>query len=137
VATCLLGLTLTAALCGGVRMLESWRAEAEFTQRASVRVAAVTRAFAEAVDAARAAGLLFRASHRITRDEFDTFALPLVANHGYLKAIVFQRFVSAAERPAFEAERRAFWPDFQIRERVPGSANALVRAGERPPVSGQ
>jgi len=132
VATCLLGLTLTAALCGGVRMLESWRAEAEFTQRASVRVAAVTRAFAEAVDAARAAGLLFRASHRITRDEFDTFALPLVANHGYLKAIVFQRFVSAAERPAFEAERRAFWPDFQIRERVPGSANALVRAGERP-----
>jgi len=132
VATCVLGLTLTGALCGGVRMLESRRADAEFAQRAGVRVAAVTRAFAEAVDAARAASLLFRASHRITRDEFDAFALPLVANHGYLKAIVFQRFVSAAERPAFEAERRAFWPDFQIRERAPGDGVSLIRAGERP-----
>ena len=131
-ATCLLGLMLTAALCGVVRTLEAERVDAEFTQRAGVRVAAVTRAFAEAVDAARAASLLFRASHRITRDEFDTFALPLVAHHGYLKAIVFQRFVSAAERPAFEAERRASWPNFQIRERAPGSDAVLVRAGERP-----
>jgi diguanylate cyclase (GGDEF)-like protein/PAS domain S-box-containing protein len=140
VVTCLLGLMLTAALCGVVRTLETERANAEFAQRAGVRVAAVTRAFADAVDAARAVNLFFRASHHISREEFDAFALPLVANHGYLKAIVFQRFVSAAGRPAFEAERRAFWPDFQIRERaaggvagsVAGSAAGLVRAGERP-----
>jgi len=132
VATCLLGLMLTGALCGLVHTLESRRADAEFAQRASVRVAAVTRAFSEAVDAARAANLLFHASQHITREEFDAFALPLVANHGYLKAIVFQRFVSAAERPAFEAQRRAFWPDFQIRERAQGGGAALVRAGERP-----
>jgi len=140
VVTCLLGLMLTAALCGVVRTLETERANAEFAQRAGVRVAAVTQAFSKAVDAARAVNLFFRASHHISREEFDAFALPLVANHGYLKAIVFQRFVSAAERPAFEAERRAFWPDFQIRERVAGgaaggadgSAAGLVRAGERP-----
>jgi len=136
VVTCLLGLMLTAALCGVVRTLETERANAEFAQRAGVRVAAVKQAFAGAVDAARAVNLFFRASHHISREEFDAFALPLVANHGYLKAIVFQRFVSAAERPAFEAERRAFWPAFQIRERAAGgatdSAATLVRAGERP-----
>jgi diguanylate cyclase (GGDEF)-like protein/PAS domain S-box-containing protein len=132
VLTCLLGLMLTAALCGVVRTLETERANAEFAQRASVRVAAVTQAFADAVDAARAVNLFFRASRNISREEFDAFALSLVANHGYLKAIVFQRFVSAAERPAFEAERRAFWPNFQIRERAADSATGLVRAGERP-----
>ena len=136
VVTCLLGLMLTAALCGVVRTLETERANAEFAQRAGVRVAAVAQAFGEAVDAARAVNLFFRASQHISREEFDAFALPLVANHGYLKAIVFQRFVSAAGRPAFEAERRAFWPDFQIRERAAGGAAGgvagLVRAGERP-----
>ena len=132
VVTCLLGLMLTAALCGVVRTLETERADAEFAQRAGVRVAAVSQAFADAVDAARAVNLFFRASHHISREEFDAFALPLVANHGYLKAIVFQRFVSATERPAFEAGRRAFWPGFEIRERAPGGAAGLVRAGERP-----
>ena len=132
VLTCLLGLMLTAALCGVVRTLETERVNAEFAQRSGVRVAAVTQAFAGAVDAARAVNLFFRASRHISREEFDAFALPLVANHGYLKAIVFQRFVSAAERPAFEAERRAFWPNFQIRERAAGGAAGLVRAGERP-----
>jgi diguanylate cyclase (GGDEF)-like protein/PAS domain S-box-containing protein len=131
VGTCLLGLTLTAALCGVVRTIEYERAEAEFTQRAGVRVAAVTRAFSEATDAARAVNLFFRASANITREQFDAFALPLVARHGYLQALVFQRFVSAAERPAFEAERAAFWPDFQIRERAPPGQRGLVRAGAR------
>jgi diguanylate cyclase (GGDEF)-like protein/PAS domain S-box-containing protein len=130
VGTCLLGLALTAALCGGVRMMEHERAEAEFIQRAGVRVAAVTRAFSDATDVARAVNLFFRASDNITREQFDAFALPLVMSHGYLQALVFQRFVSAAERPAFEAERAAFWPDFQIRERAPGG-RGLVRAGER------
>ena len=126
--TCVLGLTLTMLLCGAVRTIEYERTEAEFTQRAEVRVAAVTRAFADATDAARAVNLLFRASSSITREEFDAFAQPLVARHGYLQALVFHRFVSSVERPAFEAERRAFWPGFEIRER---SGSTLVRAGLR------
>ena len=128
VGVCLLGMLLTSLLCGAVRKMEYDRAAAEFIQRAEVRVAAVTRAFAEATDAARAVNLLFRASAEVSRDDFDAFAQPLVARHGYLQALVFHRFVSAAERPAFEAERRRFWPDFEIRER--GRAG-LVRAGQR------
>ncbi|MGF6272445.1 diguanylate cyclase (GGDEF)-like protein/PAS domain S-box-containing protein [Massilia sp. UYP11] len=129
--TCLLGLVLTSLLCGVVRKVEVDRAQAEFHQRAVVRVAAVTRAFAEATDAARAVNLFFRASSNVTRAEFDAFAQPLVARHGYLQALVWQRFVSQGERAAFEAERRAFWPGFEIRERVRTGAPALVRAGVR------
>ena len=129
--TCLLGLLLTSLLCGAVRKIEYDRAQAEFDQRAVVRVAAVTRAFAEATDAARAVNLFFRASNEITRAEFDSFAQPLVARHGYLQALVFQRFVGRAERAAFESARAAFWPGFAIRQRVRTGEAALVRASER------
>ncbi|WP_273028754.1 bifunctional diguanylate cyclase/phosphodiesterase [Massilia timonae] len=131
IGTCLLGLVLTSLLCGTVRKMEYDRAHAEFDQRAVVRVAAVTRAFAEATDAARAVNLFFRASTEITREEFDAFAQPLVARHGYLQAMIFQRFVGDAERAAFEAQRRAFWPGFEIRERVKTAGPALTRAGMR------
>jgi len=129
--TCLLGLVLTSLLCGAVRKMEYDRAQAEFDQRAVVRVAAVTRAFAEATDAARAVNLFFRASNDITRAEFDAFAQPLVARHGYMQAMTFQRFVGDDERAAFEASRRAFWPGFEIRERVKTGEPALTRAGVR------
>ncbi|WP_137173893.1 EAL domain-containing protein [Massilia sp. HP4] len=129
--TCLLGLLLTSLLCGAVRKMEFDRTQAEFDQRAVVRVAAVTRAFAEATDAARAVNLFFRASEDITRAEFDSFAQPLVARHGYLQALVFQRFVGQAGRAAFEAQRGAFWPGFEIRERVRSGASGLRRAGVR------
>lgn len=129
--TCLLGLLLTSLLCGAVRKIEFDRTQAEFDQRAVVRVAAVTRAFAEATDAARAVNLFFRASNEITREEFDAFAQPLVARHGYLQALVYQRFVGQAERAAFEARRGAFWPGFEIRERLRTGEPGLKRAGER------
>jgi diguanylate cyclase (GGDEF)-like protein/PAS domain S-box-containing protein len=119
IGICLLGLLLTSLLCGAIRKMEYDRTEAEFTQRAEVRVAAVTRAFAEANDAARAVNLLFRASGDISRAEFEAFAQPLVARHGYLQALVFQRFVRRDERAAFEASRRKIWPGFEIRERGP------------------
>lgn len=129
--TCLLGLLLTSLLCGAVRKIEFDRTQAEFNQRAVVLVAAVTRAFAEATDAARAVNLFFRASNEITREEFDAFAQPLVARHGYLQALVFQRFVGQAGRAAFEARRGAFWPGFEIRERVRSGVPGLRRAGVR------
>jgi len=130
-ATGLLGLTLTAVLSGVVRTMEYERASAEFAQRAAVRVAAVTRAFGDATEAARALNLFFRSSQDITRAEFDSFALPLVARHDYLQALVYSRFVERAGRAAFEAERQRFWPGFEIRERAPDGGFHLVRAYER------
>jgi len=130
VGACVLGLTLTAVLGGAVRSIEHERARAEFSQRAAVRVAGVTRAFDEATESLRAVNLFFRASTSVTRAEFDAFASPLVARHDYLQALVFHRLVLDAERAAFEAERASTWPGFVIRERGPGGVG-LVRAGRR------
>ncbi|MDN4039405.1 EAL domain-containing protein [Massilia sp. YIM B02443] len=128
-ATCALGLALTALLCGAVRTMEADRTRAEFAQRTAVRVAGVTRAFGEATESLRAVNLFLRASKNVTRAEFDAFAAPLAARHDYLLALAFHRFVSDAERPAFEAERARDWPGFAIRER--GPAGPLVRAARR------
>ncbi|RZA31519.1 MAG: EAL domain-containing protein [Lysobacteraceae bacterium] len=130
VATLLAGFALTAVLFGVARELEADSARADFEQRAAMRTAAVTRAFADAVHDLRALNLLFAAGGgEVSRASFDAFAQPLAAGDSYVKALEYQRFVSAAERPAFEAERRAFWPGFAIRERNP--AGQLVPAGRR------
>ena len=138
VATFVLGLALTVVLCAGLRQAEAERTQADFTQRAAVRAAAVTRAFDEATDALRATNLFFQVSAQqagaqhgeVSRAQFDAFAQPLIRRHGYLQALEYQRFVSAAERAAFEAERARLWPGFAIRERAPSGAG-LVRAGGR------
>ena len=118
VATLLAGFALTATLFGVARGLEQESARADFDQRTAVRTAAVTRAFADAVHDMRALNLLFTAGGgQVSRDAFDAFAQPLAAEDSYLRALEFQRFVSRAERPAFEAARRRFWPGFTITER--------------------
>ena len=66
------------------------------------------RAFANAVHDLHALNLLFVAGGgAVSRDAFDAFAQPLAASDGFVKALEYQRFVSAADRAAFEAERRA------------------------------
>jgi diguanylate cyclase (GGDEF)-like protein/PAS domain S-box-containing protein len=129
-ATCALGLALTALLCGAVRTMEADRTRAEFAQRTALRVAGVTRAFDEATETLRAVNLFMRASDNVSRDEFEAFAAPLAARHDYLLALSFHRFVSDAERPAFEAERARGWPGFEIRQRAAGGGTE--RAPRRP-----
>ncbi|MEX5746018.1 EAL domain-containing protein [Massilia sp. X63] len=131
VATFLAGLALTAVLFGVARSLEADSARADFEQRVAVRAAAVTRAFADALHDLHALNLLFKAGGgEVSRDAFDAFAQPLASGNGYLAGLEYHRFVAAAERPAFEAARRRFWPDFAIRER--GPAGELVPAAARP-----
>ncbi|VXB77502.1 EAL domain-containing protein [Massilia sp. 9I] len=130
VATSLAGFALTAVLFGVARQLEAESARADFEQGAAVRSAAITRAFGNAVHDLRSLNLLFAAGKgEVSRDAFDAFAQPLGAGNGYLTALEYQRFVSAAERPAFEAARKRFWPGFTILER---SRGALAPAGPRP-----
>ncbi|MFN3791760.1 EAL domain-containing protein [Massilia sp.] len=118
-ATLLAGFALTASLFGVARELEAEGARADLEQRAAVRAAAVMRAFADAMHDLRALNLLFVASGgTVSRDAFDAFAQPLAAGGGYVKALEYQRFVSLAERPAYEAAQRRFWLDFTITERT-------------------
>jgi len=126
--TLLAGAALTALLYASVHGLESERARSEFRQRAQNRFAVITDAFAEASSALRSLNLLFVASQEVRPDEFEAFARPLLADNRYLQALVFHRLVSAAERNAFETQRRRHWPGFQIRERGNGG---LKPAGRR------
>jgi len=133
VLTLLAGLGLTAILVIGMVDGERERARSEFLQRAEIRNATVTRSFGDALDVLQAANALFASVGLATRDEFGAFARPLLANHPYLKAVVFHRMVANAERTAFEAENRRFRPDFAIRERhVEGNTLTLVNAAPRP-----
>ena len=127
-ATLLAGLVVTAILYASIHSLERERASVDFDQRADTYFAAVAGSFGEAISAMRALNLLFVATDDVRRDEFEAFARPLLEQNHYLQALVFHRFVNAAERPRFEAERRRYWPGFEIRERVNGT---LRRAGSR------
>ncbi|MCA1857600.1 EAL domain-containing protein [Massilia oculi] len=130
VATSLAGFALTAILFGVARQMEGEGARAEFEQRTAVRMAAVTRAFDDAVRDLRALNLLFAANGgTITRASFDAFARPLAARNAYLLALEYQRFITHAQRPAFEAAQRRLWPDYALRERLP--SGTLVTAGVR------
>jgi len=123
------GLLVTFVLFGVLRHAEQARSEYEFTRRVEARVSAVSNSFGEAVEAMRAVNLLMRSTGGVPDATFEQFALPLIELHPYLQALVVHRLVEAAERPAYEARRRALWPGFEIRQR---SGKGFVRAAERP-----
>ena len=127
--TLLSGLIVTSVLAVGIFRLEHETENFNFEQRAEARIAAVTRSFSDAMDALYTVNLLFAASNDVTRDEFDSFALPLTARYPYVQALVFQRFVAGDQRAAFEANRRTVFPTFQITERGhAGLTEAAARA---------
>lgn len=69
VACFLVGRALTAVLFGVARDLEADRARAGFEQRTGIPIAAVSRAFADAVSDLRSLNLLFAASGgQVSRD---------------------------------------------------------------------
>jgi diguanylate cyclase (GGDEF)-like protein/PAS domain S-box-containing protein len=134
VLTLLAGLALTGVLVVDMRAADEARARSEFLQRAEIRAATVTSSFGDAVDVLRATNALFASVGPVERTQFGAFAGPLLASHPYLQAVVFHRFVDDAGRVAFEAERRRFWPPFEITERGPdgaGTGSTLVRAAHR------
>lgn len=129
IVTLLAGGAVTAALFAGVRNAELERARAEFLQRAEVRTAAVTRSFGDAADVLLATNALFASVGEVGREQFRAFVRPLLASHPYLRSVVYHRIVGHDARAAFEAARRADFPDFAIQER---RGNTLVPATDRP-----
>jgi diguanylate cyclase (GGDEF)-like protein/PAS domain S-box-containing protein len=125
----LFGLVLSFALAAGIRDLEYQKIQLDFEQRATARIAAITRSFEEADNVLFSLNLLFAKTNNVTRREFDGFAQSLIDRNPYIQALVFHRVVRSDERAVFEAERRRIYPGFQITER----AGARVRrAGDRP-----
>jgi diguanylate cyclase (GGDEF)-like protein/PAS domain S-box-containing protein len=128
VVTVVVGLLVTAVLFLTTRALETERSRSEFEQVATSRLASIEDSFDQVTDAVRAINLLFVVNEHVSRRQFATYAKGIRAASPYLQALVFHRFVSGAERAAFEAERRRIWPDFEIVQRGTGG---LVRAPPR------
>jgi diguanylate cyclase (GGDEF)-like protein/PAS domain S-box-containing protein len=128
VLTLLAGLGVTALLFVDARKAEQERARAEFTQRAGTRAAAVVRSFREALQVLRATNALFASVGELSRAQFAAFTRPLLSDHPYIQAVVWQRVLDDGARRAYEAAQSRARPGFRIVERYNGG---LVPAAER------
>jgi diguanylate cyclase (GGDEF)-like protein/PAS domain S-box-containing protein len=128
VLTLLAGLGITTLLFVDARKAEQERARAEFTQRAGTRAAAVIRSFREALQVLRATNALFVSVGEVSRAQFQAFTRPLLSDHPYIQAVVWQRALQGGARRAYEAAQLRSRPGFRIVERNNGG---LVPAAER------
>jgi diguanylate cyclase (GGDEF)-like protein/PAS domain S-box-containing protein len=112
-----LGMIVTVLLFARVYRLETERQNVEFARRADVRVRVFNQSVAESVAGLRSINQLFAiSSTSISAAQFRQIALPLLAEHPYVRNFVFHRYVTDAERPGFEAEMRSTYPGFTIRQ---------------------
>ncbi|NHZ35553.1 bifunctional diguanylate cyclase/phosphodiesterase [Massilia rubra] len=114
----LVGLCLTALLFASVRRIESHARTRAFQQDASLRINAVSDGLADAIEQLMVVNQLFNTVGVISREQFHTFTAPLLARYPELHGLSFQRLVSDAGRPAYEAAMRRREPGFSITEYV-------------------
>lgn len=127
-STLLIGLLISALLFTAVRRLEHDKVDIDFQQQAKVRVAAVQNGLDSSLRVLTDINQLFTTFGTISREQFASFSIPLLARNPYIQAFNFHRFVSNQERPKYEAAMRAYYPGFTITEVVDGKR---VPANER------
>lgn len=115
-----IGLACTTALFAGLRRLEHDKADLDFQQRANARVLTVQQHMEETVQVLKMLNQLFATVEPVSRGQFRQFTAPLLRRHPYLQAFNFHRFISADERPAYEAQMRRLYPDFTVNQLVRG-----------------
>lgn len=109
-----LGVLISALLFTAVRRLEHDKVDIDFQQQAKVRVAAIQNGIDSSINVLRDVNQLFIAFNTVSREQFQSFAEPLLANHPYIQALNFHRYISAQERPQYEAAMQARFPGFTI-----------------------
>ena len=125
----LCGFGLTAVLFAGVSELERDRLELTFQQQVHGRVSALREGIGNAITGLEAINLLFSSRAQVGREEFHHFAGPLLAQRPYVLSASYIRFITDAERPAFEAALQKVAPGAVIREMRDGEP---VPAAHRP-----
>ncbi|GGX92631.1 bifunctional diguanylate cyclase/phosphodiesterase [Pseudoduganella dura] len=131
----LCGLGLTGLLFTGISRLEQDRIVLTFTQRAHVRVFALSEGINNVIDSLRSVNQLFASKPAVTRDEFHRFVVPLTTRYPFVVGISYLRFIDDAERDAFEAGLRQVLPGAQVTElrngrTVPAARRARYRVIE-------
>jgi diguanylate cyclase (GGDEF)-like protein/PAS domain S-box-containing protein len=118
--TLLLGLLATSVLFIRISALESNKLKLEFERHAEQRIAAVERGMHEAEDVLIIVNQLFSTMGTFSREHFQSFARALLKRHPHIRALSYQRIVSARDRANFEANMRKQYPGFTITELVDG-----------------
>ena len=121
-----LSVAAIVALAGGLTasgVLAAWLAadehaeEIRFLERAAdIRLNAFQNGLNEALEGLSTINQLFVTVNPVSREQFRIFTQPLLKRHPYVHAYAFQRVVSAAEKPAYEAGMRKQYPDFAVTE---------------------
>ena len=109
-----LGVLISALLFTAVRRLEHDKVDIDFQQQAKVRVAAIQNGIDNSINVLRDVNQLFVAFESVSREQFRSFTAPLLATNPYIQALNFHRYVSAQERPEYEAAMRMQFPGFAI-----------------------
>lgn len=112
--TVMMGFFGTAVLFKMVSNLETENINADFQQRAAVRVAAVGQGFAKAEETLRTVNLQFATNDEVRRDEFAELARRLISANPYLQSVSFQRILHSAQRAEYERAMRLQFPGFSI-----------------------
>ncbi|MES2932667.1 MAG: EAL domain-containing protein [Pseudomonadota bacterium] len=115
-----LGLLATMAVFTAILRIEQEGIINTYRQRADIRTKAVKAALTDAVRAMQAVNQLFVTVEPVSRSQFHAFTEPLLARHPYIQAFNFHRIVSNTELPAYEAEMRTQFPQFQVNEMKDG-----------------
>ncbi|MES2932564.1 MAG: CHASE domain-containing protein [Pseudomonadota bacterium] len=124
----LLGLVATVILFISTSRLEQSRIDMTFERQASIRVTAIKDGIDETINTLRFVNQSFNTFGPVSREQFHTLTQPLLARSPALQALSFHRYVSASERPAYEARMSVLFPGFYIKEVANG---VLVPAGQR------
>jgi signal transduction histidine kinase/sensor domain CHASE-containing protein len=115
-----------------LRNVEDHEADVAFQQQAETRLMAFRNGLEDAEEALATVNRLFAVVEQVSRQQFRAFAQPLLARYPHIQALVYQRIVSAAERPAYEAAMRKQYPGFMLTEirngkQVPARRRASYR----------
>lgn len=127
--TLVLGLCATVVVFVATSRLEDDAVNLDFERRVSLRTLTVQRGLEEAVQVLSVINHFSATVGDPSRDQFHTFAAPLLEKYPYVRAFGFQRFVSDEDRPVFEALRAGVIPDFEIKT---FEGDKMVRAPQRP-----
>lgn len=118
--TLLLGLLLTALLFASVRQVETQNASNRFHEAAVLRINAVSWGLTDAVEQVMVINQLFRTVGEVGKDQFASFAAPLLLRYPEIQALSFQRLLPDRERTRYEARMRQRYPEYKITEYVDG-----------------
>ncbi len=113
-AVFLVGVVLTLVGFFFAREASRRQVEAQFHADARDRAESVVQGVQSGFEDVLDLKSFFEASDDITRKDFDTYTLPILARHPYIQALQWLPKVTPGNRAALEAEARRAYPEFRF-----------------------